>query len=124
WVLYRYPIPGRSVISALIDLPLAIPTLVAGMMIAVLYGPGSLVAAAVAPFGIEIIFAPAGIVLALLFVTLPFVVRAVEPVLEEVDTAEEEAAALLGAGPVRTFRTVFLPAIAPAAFSGAIRSLG
>jgi sulfate transport system permease protein len=103
---------------------LAIPTLVAGLMIAVLYGPGSLVAGALEPLGVEVIFAPLGIVLALLFVTLPFVVRAVEPVLEEVDPAEEEASVVLGAGPIRTFRAVFLPAIAPAALSGGIRSFG
>jgi sulfate transport system permease protein len=124
WVLFRYRFAGRAAISALIDLPLAIPTLVAGLMIAALYGPGSLVAGALEPFGVEVIFAPLGIVLALLFVTLPFVVRAVEPVLEEVDPAEEEASVVLGAGPIRTFRAVFLPAIAPAALSGGIRSFG
>jgi sulfate transport system permease protein len=124
WVLFRYRFPGRAALSALVDLPLAIPTLVAGLMIAVLYGPGSLAASALEPLGVEVIFAPLGIVLALLFVTLPFVVRAVEPVLEEVDPAEVEASQVLGAGPIRTFRTVFLPAIVPAALSGGIRSFG
>ena len=124
WVLVRYRFPGRTALSALVDLPFAIPTLVAGMMLAVLYGQGSLIGASFAALGIELIFAPPGIVLALMFVTLPFVIRAVEPVLLEIDPAEEEAALVLGAGPWRAFRTVFLPAIAPAALSGAIRSLG
>jgi sulfate transport system permease protein len=124
WVLFRYRFPGRAALSALVDLPLAIPTLVAGLMIVVLYGPGSLAAGALELLGVEVVFAPLGIVLALLFVTLPFVVRAVEPVLEEVDPAEEEAALVLGAGPIRTFRAVFLPAIVPAALSGGIRSFG
>jgi sulfate/thiosulfate transport system permease protein len=124
WVLVRYRLPGRAVVSALIDLPLAIPTLVAGVMLAILYGSTSILGQTLEAWGIRIVFAPLGILLALLFVTLPFVVRAVEPVLEEVDPAEEEAARLLGASPFQTFRTVFLPAILPAAVSGGIRSLG
>ncbi len=124
WVLVRYSFPGRSALSALVDLPLAIPTLVAGLMLAVLYGPGSLLGTSLGVLGVEVLFAPLGIVLALLFTTLPFVVRAVEPVLEEIDPAEEEAAAVLGAGPIRTFRAVFFPAVAPAALSGGIRSIG
>lgn len=124
WVLVRYPFPGRSLLSALVDLPLAIPTLVAGMMLAVLYGAGSLAGSVLSALGVELIFAPPGIVLALAFVTLPLVVRAVEPVLLEIDPAEEEAARVLGASPLKTFQTVHLPAIAPAALSGAIRSLG
>ena len=124
WVLTRYPIPARSVLSALVDLPLAIPTLVAGVMLVVLYGPASLVGESLHVWGIEIAFARPGIVLALLFVTLPFVVRAVEPLLVEIDPAEEEAAIVLGAGPWLTFLTVFLPAITPAAISGGIRSFG
>lgn len=124
WVLVRYPIPGRSLLSAAIDLPLAIPTLVAGVMLAILYGPTSMLGESLHVLGVEVAFARPGIVLALLFVTLPFVVRAVEPVLAEIDPAEEEAAIVLGAGPWRTFRTVFIPAIMPAAISGGIRSLG
>jgi sulfate transport system permease protein len=124
WVLVRYRFPGRAALSALVDLPFAIPTLVAGMMLAVLYGQGSLVGDKLGALGIELIFAPPGIVLALMFVTLPFVIRAVEPVLLEIDPAEEEAALVLGAGPWRAFRTVYFPAIGPAALSGAIRSLG
>jgi sulfate transport system permease protein len=124
WVLVRYPIPGRALISALLDLPLAIPTLVAGVMLAVLYGPTSLIGHQLGEWGVPIIFAQPGIVLALLFVTVPFVVRAVEPVLSEIDKGEEEAAKTLGATPLQTFRAVFLPAIAPAALSAGIRSLG
>ncbi len=124
WVLVRYRLPGRALLSALVDLPLAVPTLVAGVMLAILYGPTSFLGESLLVFGWEIVFAPPGIVLALLLVTLPFVVRAVEPVLAEVDPAEEEAALVLGAGPLKTFRTVFLPAILPAALSGGIRSLG
>ena len=124
WVLVRYPFPGKSLLSAAVDLPLAIPTLVAGVMLAILYGPTSFVGTHLSLWGIDIIFAKPGIVLALLLVTVPFVVRAVEPVLTELDPAEEEAAIVLGAGPIRTFRTVHLPAILPAAVSGSLRSLG
>lgn len=124
WVLVRYRLPGRALLSALVDLPLAIPTLVAGVMLALLYGPTALAGRALSALGVEVVFARPGIVLALLFVTLPFVVRAVEPLLAEIDPAEEEAAIVLGAGPVQTFRTVFLPAILPAALSGGIRSVG
>jgi len=124
WVLVRYPLTGRSVLSAMVDLPLAVPTLVAGVMLAILYGPTSVVGERFGLWGIEIVFARPGIVLALLFVTLPFVVRAVEPVLAELDPAEEEAAIVLGAGPLKTFVTVFLPALLPAALSGGMRSLG
>jgi sulfate transport system permease protein len=124
WLLVRYRFAGRTALSAMVDLPFAIPTLVAGVMLAVLYGPTSFVGRALAAHGVDIVFAQPGIVLALMFVTLPFVVRAVEPVLLEIDPAEEEAALVLGAGPWRAFRTVHLPAIAPAALSGAIRSLG
>lgn len=124
WVLARYRFAGRALLSALVDLPLAVPTLVAGVMIALIYGPNTLAGRTATAFGFSIMYAPPAIILALLFVTLPFVVRAVEPVLEQVDPAEEEAAVILGATPLRVFRTVFLPAIAPAAVSGAIRSLG
>ncbi len=124
FVLVRYRIPGKSALSALIDLPLAIPTLVTGVMLAILYGPDSLVGRTFGELGFPILFAKPSIVLALMFVTLPFVIRAVEPVLIEIDPGEEEAAQTLGAGPIRTFRTVILPAIAPAALSASIRSLG
>jgi sulfate transport system permease protein len=124
FVLVRYHIPGKALLSALIDLPLAIPTLVTGVMLAILYGPESVLGRSFTELGFPILFAKPSIVLALAFVTLPFVIRAVEPVLIELDPGEEEAAFTLGAGPVRTFRTVILPAIAPAALSASIRSLG
>lgn len=124
WVLVRYRFAGRALLSALVDLPLAVPTLVAGLMLALLYGPTSVLGKAFEMHGIEVLFAPPGIVLALLFVSLPYVVRAVEPVLAELDPAEEEAAVLLGAGPARVFRTAVLPAILPATLSGGIRSFG
>lgn len=124
WVLVRYAIPGKAFLSALVDLPLAMPTLVAGVMLAILYGPTSLLGSHLEALGFEVIFAKPGIVLALLFVTLPFVVRAVEPLLREIDPAEEEAATVLGASPFRTFRTVFFPAILPVALSSGVRSVG
>ncbi len=123
YVLVRYRFPGRSLLTAAVDLPLAVPTLVAGVMLAVLYGPSSLLGAAFEARGISIIYARPGIVLALLFVSSPFVIRAVEPVLLELDPAEEEAAVTLGSGPMRTFRTVVWPSILPAVLSGSIRSL-
>src|SRR5262249_41130931 len=98
-VLVRYRFVGRGVLSALVDLPFAIPTLVTGVMLAALYGPESFVGHTLAAHGVSIVFAQPGIVLALLLVTLPFVIRAVEPVLLELDPAEEEAALLLGASP-------------------------
>ncbi len=124
WALVRYRLPGKTLLAALIDLPLAIPTLVTGLMIAVLYGPLSAAGRMFEAHGIQIVFAQPGIVLALLFVTLPFVIRAVEPVLMEIDKSEEEAAKILGASAIRVFRTVFLPSIAPAVLSSGIRSLG
>src|SRR5690606_25093114 len=114
WVLFRYPLPLKPLISAAVDLPLSIPTLVAGVMLSILYGPASLLGQKFSALGVDIIFAKPGIILALLLVTLPFVVRAVEPVLEEIDPAEEEAAVVLGASPWRAFRTVHFPAIYPA----------
>jgi len=124
WVLVRRRFPGKAFLSAAIDLPFAIPTLVAGVMLGLAYGPDTVLGRAFAAHGVEIMFARPGIVLALAFVTMPFVVRAVEPVLLEIDPAEEEAARMLGASPWRAFRTVYLPAIGPSALSSAIRALG
>ena len=111
YVLVRFRFPGRGVVSAIVDLPFAIPTLVTGVMLVALYGPASPVGEWLADNGIQIAFAPLGILFALLFVTLPFVVRTVQPVLLELDEAEEEAAFVLGAGGWTTFRRVVLPAI-------------
>jgi sulfate/thiosulfate transport system permease protein len=122
WALVRYRFPGRSFLSTLVDLPFAIPTLVTGVMLVILYGPRGLMGDWLATADTRIAFAPPGILLALLFVTLPFVVRAVEPVLLEQDPAEEEAARTLGAGPFTIFLRVLLPPLLPAILSGSVRS--
>jgi sulfate transport system permease protein len=111
WVLVRDEFPGKRVINALIDLPFALPTIVAGLTLIALYGPDS-------PFGVHLVYTWIGVVVALLFVTLPFVVRSVQPVLIELDREVEEAAASLGASNATTFRRVVLPAIRPAVLSG------
>lgn len=122
WVLVRWELPGRRQLAALVDLPLAIPTLVAGLLIVALFGPQTLAGGALADAGLPIAFARPGIVMALLFVTLPFVVRAVEPVLAELDPAEEEAAQTLGAGRFTTFIRVLLPPVLPAIAAGAVQT--
>ena len=120
FVLVRYRFPGRSLLSAVVDLPFAIPTLVTGVMLVALYGPASPVGSALADAGINVVFAPLGILMALLFITLPFVVRTVQPVLSELDEAQEEAAYVLGASTWTTFRRVVLPALRPAIAAGAL----
>jgi sulfate transport system permease protein len=112
WVLVRDRFPGQRAIDALIDLPFALPTIVAGLVLLSLYGPDS-------PLGVDLAYSRAGVVVALLFVTLPFVVRTVQPVLLELDTEMEQAAASLGAGPGMTFRRIILPNLMPAMVSGA-----
>jgi sulfate transport system permease protein len=128
YVLVRIPFPGRRALAAVVDLPFAIPTLVAGVMLVALYGPNSPVGGWLGDHGIKVIFAQIGIQLALLFVTLPLVVRTVQPVLLEVDPAEEEAAKVLGAGRWTTFSRVVLPHIRPAIVAGSLlafaRALG
>jgi sulfate transport system permease protein len=119
WALIRYRFPGRALVNALIDLPFAIPTNVTGLMLVVLYGPQSSVGRFLSAHGVEVIYAKPGIVLALLFVTFPFVVRAVQPVLMELDPDMEEAAATLGARRWTIFRRVVLPSILPAVLTGA-----
>jgi sulfate transport system permease protein len=111
WVLVRDEFPGKSIVNALIDLPFALPTIVAGVVLLALYGKGS-------PLGIDVAFTRASVGLALLFVTLPFVVRSVQPVLLELDLAMEEAAASLGASPLTVLRRIVLPTLAPAIISG------
>jgi sulfate transport system permease protein len=111
WVLVRDEFPGKRVVNALIDLPFALPTIVAGLVLLALYGNDS-------PLGIDVAFTRASIALALLFVTLPFVVRSVQPVLIELDRSMEEAAASLGAGPVTVLRRIVLPSLTPAIVSG------
>jgi sulfate transport system permease protein len=112
WVLVRDKFPGKRFVNALIDLPFALPTIVAGLTLLALYGPGS-------PFGVHLAYTRAAVVVALLFVTLPFVVRSVQPVLIELDKEVEEAAASLGASNAVTFRRIVMPALRPAIMSGA-----
>jgi sulfate transport system permease protein len=111
WVLVRDEFPGKRIVNALIDLPFALPTIVAGVVLLALYGKGS-------PVGIDVAFTRASIGLALLFVTLPFVVRSVQPVLLELDQSMEEAAASLGASSLTVLRRIVLPSLAPAIISG------
>jgi len=122
YVLARYQFSGRSVLDSLVDMPFAIPTLVTGVMLVVLYGPSGVLGSWFESRGISIIFAKPGIVLALLFVTYPFVIRTVQPVLLEAERHEEEAAFTLGASRWTNFRRIVLPAIFPAAVSGALLS--
>ncbi len=119
WVLARYEFPGKGLINALVDLPFSVPTIVTGLMLVALFGPTSTLGVVLSGFGLNIIYHQSGIVLALLFVCFPFVVRSVQPVLENLDPAEEEAAATMGAGRWMIFTRVILPALYPAIISGA-----
>jgi sulfate transport system permease protein len=119
WVLVRYRFPGRGLVDALVDLPFALPTAVGGIALTTLYSKRGWLGGALAHLGVEAAFSRLGVVIALVFVGLPFVVRTVQPVLADLDAAEEEAAATLGAGRFLTFRRVILPAIVPAALTGA-----
>ena len=109
YVLVRFRFPGRRVLSSLVDLPLAIPTLVTGLMLVSLYGPNGVIGEWLGERGIQIVFTKFAVLLALLVVTLPLVVRQVMPVLQELDPAEEEAASTLGANAWTSFRRVVLP---------------
>jgi sulfate transport system permease protein len=116
WVLVRDDFRGKSVVNSVIDLPFALPTIVAGLTLLALYGPSS-------PVGIDVAFTRTAIVLALCFVTLPFVIRTVQPVLIEIDVEMEEAARSLGAGQFAVFRRIVLPNILPGILSGAVLAL-
>jgi len=116
WVLVRDEFRGKTLVNAVIDLPFALPTIVAGLTLVALYGPGS-------PVGVDLAFTRGAIVLALCFVTLPFVVRAVQPVLQELDTEMEEAARSLGAGQAAVFRRIVFPNLLPGILSGAALAL-
>jgi len=121
FVLVRYTFAGHALLNAVVDLPLAIPTLVTGVMLVVLYGPQAALGAWLKnAWGWKIIFAPPGIILALLFITFPFVVRAVEPVLVSLDRSQEDAAASLGAGDWTIFRRIILPPLLLPLASGAL----
>lgn len=119
WVLVRYEFPGKSLVNALVDLPFALPTAVTGIALATLYAPQGWIGSLFAPWGIKIAFTPIGIWIALVVVSLPFIVRSVQPVLEELSAEYEEAAATLGANRLTVFRRVLLPEITPALLTGA-----
>jgi sulfate transport system permease protein len=119
----RYEFPGKTLLNSLIDLPLAIPTLVTGVMLVVLFGPQQALGAWLKEqYGLSIIFAPPGIILALLFITFPFVVRTVQPVLLSLDRTQEDAATTLGAGSWTVFRRITLPPLVLPLTSGALLS--
>ncbi|WP_454287830.1 sulfate ABC transporter permease subunit CysT [Rhizobium arsenicireducens] len=118
WVLVRYDFPGRRLLDAVVDLPFALPTAVAGISLAALYAPNGWIGSLLAPLGLKVAFTPVGIVVALVFVGLPFVVRTVQPVMEELDREVEEASATLGATRLQTLRIVVLPALTPAILTG------
>ena len=118
WMLVRYDFPGKRIVNALVDLPFALPTAVAGIALTALYAPNGWLGQHLEPLGIKVAFTPLGVVIALVFVGLPFVVRSVEPVLADVGADVEEAAASLGANRFQTFRRVILPAILPALLTG------
>ncbi len=118
WVLVRYDFPGRRLLDAAVDLPFALPTAVAGIALAALYAPNGWIGALLAPWGIRIAFTPAGIFIALVFIGLPFVVRTVQPVLQDFEREVEEASATLGATRLQTVFRVVLPALIPALVTG------
>src|SRR6202166_703613 len=118
WVLVRYRFPFKRLIDAMVDLPFALPTAVAGIALTALYAPNGWLGRALQPFGIEVAFTPLGVVVALIFIGLPFVVRTLQPVLEELDNDVEQAAATLGASEWQTFLRVILPAVWPALLTG------
>ena len=118
WVLTRYRFPGRRLLDALVDLPFALPTAVAGIALATLYAPNGWLGRLLAPLGLQVAFRPLGVVIALAFVGLPFVVRTLQPVLGDLDRDLERAAETLGAGRLTIFRRVILPALLPALVTG------
>ncbi len=118
WVLTRYTFPGKRIIDALVDLPFALPTAVAGIALTAIYAPNGWIGSLLAPHGIKVAFTPIGVVIALTFIGLPFVVRTVQPVLEDLEAETEEAAASLGANRWQTFSKIIFPAIAPALLTG------
>ncbi len=118
WVLCRYEFPGRRILDALVDLPFALPTAVAGIALATLYGPNGWIGGLLEPLGLKVAYTPVGVFVALLAVGLPFVVRAVQPVLQDLDASLEEAAETLGARPWQTLTRVILPSLGPALLTG------
>ncbi|WP_420103925.1 sulfate ABC transporter permease subunit CysT [Bosea sp. (in: a-proteobacteria)] len=122
WILVRYDFPGRRLLDAAVDLPFALPTAVAGIALAAIYAPNGWVGGLLAPLGYKIAYTPLGVMVALIFVGLPFVVRTVQPVLQEAGADIEEAAALLGASRWRTITRVVLPPLIPALLTGFVLS--
>ena len=118
WSLVRYSIPGKKIIDAMIDLPFALPTAVSGIALTAVYSQNGWIGQYLEPLGIKVAFTPIGIVVALVFIGLPFVVRTLQPAIEEIDRETEEAAASLGATRLQTFRRVILPAVMPALLTG------
>jgi sulfate transport system permease protein len=118
WALTRYDFPGRRLLDALVDVPFALPTAVAGIALATLYAPNGWIGHLLAPLGVRVAYTPLGVFVALIAVGLPFVVRSVQPVLQDLDAEVEEAALTLGASPWRRLRTVILPVLAPALATG------
>jgi sulfate/thiosulfate transport system permease protein len=120
WTLVRYDFPGRRILDALIDVPFALPTAVSGIALTAIYAPNGWIGRWLQPLGIKGAFSPLGIVIALAFIGLPFIVRTVQPTVEDLDPAMEEAAALLGASRLTTLRRVILPTLQPALIAGFI----
>ena len=118
WILVRYPFPGKRLVDALVDLPFALPTAVAGITLATLYAGNGWIGRFLEPLGLKVAFTPFGIVVALTFIGLPFVVRTLQPVIEDIEAEVEEAAASLGASRLQTFLRVLLPGIFPALLTG------
>ncbi len=118
WTLVRYRFPGRKIVDAVIDLPFALPTAVSGIALTTIYAPGGWIGRILAPLGLKVAFTPLGVAVALTFIGLPFVVRTLQPALEDLDASLEEAAASLGADRLQTFRRIILPAVLPALLTG------
>lgn len=118
WAIVRYSFPGKKIVDALVDLPFALPTAVAGIALTALYAPNGWLGQLLEPLGVKIAFGPLGVLVALVFIGLPFVVRTVQPILEDFDAEFEEAAASLGASRLQTVRRVVLPALLPAILTG------
>jgi sulfate transport system permease protein len=124
WVLARYEFPGRKLVDALIDLPFALPTAVAGIALTAIYAPNGWIGRLLEPLGIKAAFSPLGVLLALTFIGFPFVVRTLQPVIQALPAEVEEAAACLGATRLQTFRRVLLPAMLPALLTGMTLAFG
>ncbi|WP_425262642.1 sulfate ABC transporter permease subunit CysT [Paenibacillus thermotolerans] len=118
WVIVRYRFPGRKIVDAMVDLPFALPTAVAGIALTSIYAKNGWIGSIVEPFGFKIAFTPLGITLALMFVGLPFIVRTVQPILQDLEKEMEEASATLGAGSWTTFRKVIFPELLPGLITG------